>query len=280
MPASEFAAAKVNLALHITGQRDDGYHLLDSLVGFASIGDTIEAAISDRYSLTTTGDFATQMPPVADNLITKAVDWFAKKTGQDGRVAITLEKNLPSAAGIGGASADAAAVVRALARLWDQPLPGPKEMLFLGADVPMCLASRLCRAQGIGEDLSPAGALFGLSVVLVNPRVAVPTPQVFAALDSRNNPPMSARVGIDNPEKFLAWLSKQRNDLQETALSIAPEIAPVLAALNDTTPDLARMSGSGATCFALYHSAQSAAKAARELAKNHPNWWVVTGHLL
>ncbi|EBA04338.1 Putative 4-diphosphocytidyl-2C-methyl-D-erythritol kinase [Rhodobacterales bacterium HTCC2150] len=279
MSVPEFAPAKVNLALHITGQRADGYHLLDSIVGFASIGDKLTVSEAATYQLTATGAFVEAMPKVEDNLITKAVNWFAANCSENPNVAISLEKNLPAAAGIGGASADAAAVIRALAKLWDKPLPTAQDLLFLGADVPMCLASTSCRVGGIGEELIGVASLSGTPIVLVNPRVAVPTPKVFGALKSRNNP------AITNPDftaetDVIEWVLAQRNDMQDAAKVIAPAINDVLMALESTFPRIARMSGSGATCFGIYGTQDAANEAAQKVATINPNWWVTCGQLI
>lgn len=269
-PATEFAPAKINLCLHVTGQRADGYHLLDSLVVFCGVGDQIEARPSDGLSLTLSGPFAAGLPLGEDNLVLRA----ARAFGADAE--FTLEKNLPPASGIGGGSADAAAAIRALQRLTGKPGPEPAEILALGADLPVCLAGRPTRMRGIGEELSPVPALPEAHLLLVNPRVEVPTPAVFRSLARRDNPGLPDML----PEwpdcrTFADWLARQRNDLEAPALGIAPMIGTVLGDLRKLPGALlARMSGSGATCFALFESAELAEAGAVTIRAAHPDWWV------
>jgi 4-diphosphocytidyl-2-C-methyl-D-erythritol kinase len=270
---AEFAAAKINLTLHVTGQRADGYHLLDSLVCFAGAGDVVSASPAPDLTLRITGAEGAALSGEPDNLVLRA----ARAMGQ--RAALVLDKRLPPASGIGGGSADAAATLRVLARLTGAPLPDAAAVLRLGADVPVCLAGRVCRMQGVGEVLAPAPPLPPVWAVLANPRVAVPTPQVFAALTARDNPPMPDRLP-DWPDAaaLAAWLASQRNDLEPAAIAIAPAIAGTLAALAAAPGALlARMSGSGATCFALFASAAAAQAAALGLAR--PGWWVAAARL-
>ena len=262
---AESAPAKVNLALHVTGQRGDGYHLLDSLVVFAGIGDRITVAISDDLSLSVGGDRAAGVPPGPENLVLRAAAMLAP--GQGAR--IMLEKALPHAAGLGGGSADAAAALRALSRLWDVPLPPVAEILTLGADVPVCLSSAPQRMAGIGEVLSHVPPLPPLHAVLVNPRVAVPTGAVFGGLARKDNAGMEAPDWHD-VETFMGWLSRQRNDLEAPARSVAPVIETALEALHREDARLARMSGSGATCFGLFDTARAANAAAASISAAHP----------
>ena len=193
-----------------------------------------------------------------------------------GPSAITLEKHLPMASGIGGGSADAAATLRALARLFGAALPDAAEILRLGADVPVCLAGRPVRMGGIGEDLTPVTGLPALPAVLVNPGVDVPTPEVFRALESRDNPPMPAiPEALASIGDAVAWIAAQRNDLEPPARQIAPAITGALDALRSfDTCLLARMSGSGATCFGVFGTAAAAAAAAASLARRRPGWWI------
>ncbi|TGN53898.1 4-(cytidine 5'-diphospho)-2-C-methyl-D-erythritol kinase [Paracoccus liaowanqingii] len=263
----EFAPAKLNLALHVTGRRADGYHLLDSLVCFAAIGDRI-ALTPGPLSLTIDGPFAAGLSADADNLCLRA----ARLAG--GQAAITLTKALPVASGIGGGSADAAAVLRGLARM-GHPLPDRSERL--GADVPVCLAGSPARMQGIGELLTPLPALPTLHLVLVNPGVAVPTPAIFARLGRRDNPPLPPVPAFPDAPALIGWLQTVRNDLQPPAIAAAPVIADVLQALEASGARLARMSGSGATCFGLFPDASQAAAAAAALARN--GWWAVASEL-
>lgn len=272
MRNSELARAKINLALHVTGRRDDGYHLLDSIVAFADCGDRITLHRAAETSLNVTGPFAQALADTGDNdnIVLRALSLF----GADIRLRIDLEKNLPVAAGIGGGSADAAAVLRAVARLCGVPLPADEQVLRLGADVPVCLMQQPARMQGIGDVLTPLG-LPELHAVLVNPGVGVATGPVFEALESRDNPPIDmAAAGLTDARGTIDWLETLRNDLQPAAIAQAPVIGDVLAALRDAGADLARMSGSGATCFGLFADAGAATRAAGRLMDRQPRWWV------
>jgi 4-diphosphocytidyl-2-C-methyl-D-erythritol kinase len=271
MTIEVFAPAKINLALHVTGRRVDGYHLLDSIVAFASIGDRITVAEAPDLSLTIDGPMAAGLS-TEDNLVLRA----ARLLDPSGTAAIRLTKRLPVASGIGGGSADAAAALRALARLWNVPLPGPEATAELGADVPACLMGRALRLRGIGERLTPI-SLPAMSVLLVNPGIALATPAVFAALTNRNNPPLPEDLP-DWPDAtgFCRWLAEQRNDLLPPATSLAPRIAEVLDQMRDTDCLFVGMSGSGATCFALYPPDGHSAKAARSQLER-PGWWLAHG---
>ncbi|MCW1920038.1 4-(cytidine 5'-diphospho)-2-C-methyl-D-erythritol kinase [Rhodobacter sp. KR11] len=266
------ARAKVNLALHVTGRRGDGYHLLDSLVGFADFGDVVRVRASDVMSLTVTGPMAAGLGAGEDNLVLRAARLMGRPA------AITLDKHLPLASGIGGGSADAAATLRALADLHGVDLPDPAAVLGLGADVPVCLLGRPARMAGIGEDLTPL-RLPPAHLVLVNPGVTVSTPEVFRALTRRDNPPLPVMGDVPDAAALADWLAGTRNDLQEPALRLRPQIGAVLAALNAVPGCLvARMSGSGATCFGLFAEAALAEAAALSLAR--PGWWVQFGALV
>lgn len=255
----EPAPAKINLALHVTGQQSDGYHLLDSLVVFAAVGDVIRLT-PGPLSLRITGPFADALAADDDNLCLRA----ARLAGRE--AAITLEKHLPPASGIGGGSADAAAVLRALGSRPERPG-------LLGADVPVCLAGRPARMRGVGDILEPLPPLPDIPLVLVNPGVALSTPAVFAALAQRRNPPLPPLSGWDDLDALLDYLRLCRNDLEPAALSLAPQIADCLTALQDAGAALARMSGSGATCFGIFPDAPAARAAAQRIRR--PGWWVV-----
>jgi len=274
------APAKVNLALHVTGRRDDGYHLLDSLVVFTAFGDRVHAAASgtDRFSIT--GPYAAGIPDGGDNLVLRARDLLRRLAADQpcGPVDIRLEKNLPVASGVGGGSSDAAATMLALLRLWNLPRAAGRladETLALGADLPMCLAARPLVARGIGEVLTPVPALPVLPLVLANPGVAVSTPAVFRALGRRDNPPLPVLPPIDGPEAMAAWLDVTRNDLEAPARATAPAIGDVLDALRQTGAAVARMSGSGATCYGLFADMPSARAGANAIAARRPDWFVV-----
>lgn len=268
-----FAPAKVNLTLHVTGQRPDGYHLLDSLVAFAPFGDVLTLRSAADWSLRVDGPEGGGVPAGDSNLA-----MLAAKLGV-GPCEIALSKHLPAASGIGGGSSDAAAAVRGRVAL-GAAIPGTDALLGLGADVPMCLVPSPCRARGIGEDLTPVD-LPDLPAVLVNPRRAVATPEVFRALASRSNPAMDAALpAFRDRAHVIDWLAGQRNDLEAPAMAVQPIIEDVLRALRDNTGcALARMSGSGATCFGLFASEAAAAAAAAALVAEHPEWWVAEGAL-
>lgn len=276
----ETAPAKINLALHVTGRRPDGYHLLDSLVTFATDGDRLELAPASQDVFCVTGRFGVLLGEGQDNLVLRARDLFRSAVLSAGHAAppvrITLDKALPIASGIGGGSADAAATLRGLARLWNVTLPDEimKALaLSLGADVPMCLTSRPALARGIGEDLTPVPALPRLALVLVNPLVSVSTPEIFRRLETRDNPPM-APLPAGREADWTGFLATQRNDLEAPARALVTEIAAVSAALSASGASLVRMSGSGATCFGLYASTAKAEHAAMRLTEQHPLWYV------
>jgi 4-diphosphocytidyl-2-C-methyl-D-erythritol kinase len=276
-----FAPAKINLTLHVTGRRADGYHLLDSLVTFADVGDELVVS-PGRVGLTLNvrGPEAAGVPSDSTNLALRAAAILAEGQG----AAIELTKALPAASGIGGGSADAAAALRAMLALRGigraelaEGAFGPRaaEILALGADVPMCLFPRPLRARGIGERID-AVDLPTVAAVLVNPRVSVATADVFRALERRDGAGMPEAVPAFADEAALAdWLEGQRNDLEAAAIRVQPVVATVLAALEATGCLLARMSGSGATCFGLYAGPAAAARAAVRLRAERPGWWVV-----
>ena len=279
------ARAKINLALHVTGRRGDGYHLLDTLVTFATFGDraTITAADADRFTLS--GRFADAVPrgddPDRGNLVLKARNLLREHAEAEGLsptpVHIHLEKQLPPASGIGGGSADAAATLRGLARVWRLPgeIPAPL-VLSLGADVPMCLAGKPLFARGIGEAITLAKGFPALFLVLANPLHQVATPAVFGALEHRDNPPILSDAAMpERVEDWLCLIKNARNDLQLPASRIAPVIHAVTDALAATGAELVRMSGSGATCFGLYPDLEAAEKAAANLAAAYPDWFVI-----
>lgn len=261
--AEEFAPAKINLTLHVTGQRADGYHLLDSLVVFADIGDRLWLTPAAQMALDVGGRFADGVPRDNRNLVWRA----AELAGQSLR--IRLEKNLPHGAGIGGGSSDAAAVLRFCGALEHAP--------SLGADVPVCLSPLPQRMQGIGEELAPV-AVPPCHLLLVNPGVDLPTPEVFKALEQREHAGMGPLPRWPSAAEFTAWLAAQRNDLEPAACRLAPVIGAVLAQLGDAP--VARMSGSGATCFGLYENADLARAAARRIAAANPGWWVQPAAIL
>ncbi|OAN52149.1 4-(cytidine 5'-diphospho)-2-C-methyl-D-erythritol kinase [Paramagnetospirillum marisnigri] len=279
-----FAPAKVNLSLHVVGKRDDGYHLLDSLVAFAGVGDTLDMEPADTLTLDITGPTAALIPDEGENIVLKAARLLAEATGTSLGATILLTKRLPVAAGIGGGSADAAATLTGLMQLWRVEL-APERLaalaLSIGADVPVCLSGRPTRMRGIGEVLEPAPPLPPAWLVLVNPMVPLHTPAVFKA---RTGPFSAAEPLTESPAdaKALAEaLAARRNDLTPPAISIEPVVGEMLAAIA-AGPGclLARMSGSGATCFGLYAEEAEARAAAASLQTTHPGWWIAPAPLL
>lgn len=275
------APAKINLALHVTGRREDGYHLLESLVVFTKFGDEVEISASEADSFRVDGPFAHAVPAGGDNLVLRARDTLsalAKVPAQS--AAIRLTKNLPIASGIGGGSSDAAAAMKALNRLWKSGLTLDQLAEIaapLGADVPMCVLAKPLIARGIGERIEPI-ALPEIPLVLVNPGIPVPTPEVFKALPSATNPPLPALPDQRDLATFFAWLATTRNDLQTPAIARAPIIADALSALELQGAGFARMSGSGATCFGLFQRQADALRAAMAIRAAQPGWFVVATH--
>jgi 4-diphosphocytidyl-2-C-methyl-D-erythritol kinase len=271
------APAKINLALHVIGRRQDGYHCLQSLVVFCDPGDSLaaEPATADAFAIS--GPLAGAVPSGPDNLVLKARDALRGVLGRARAraVRLSLEKHLPVAAGIGGGSSDAAAALKALARLWRADsaiLPGLAR--GLGADVPMCLVARPLMAGGIGEKLACLPAFPALHLVLVNPATPLATPAVFRALDHTDGAPLPPLPGRLDFAALTGWLARTRNDLQPPAIGLVPEIGRVLAALSASGAAIARMSGSGATCFGLYPTAEEARAAAQRIAAASPAWLV------
>ena len=270
---TEAAPAKINLTLHVTGRWPDGYHLLDSLVVFAGAHDRITASPAPDLSLTIAGPFAAGLSTGPGNLVIRAAEALAAHAGVAPRAALHLEKNLPVASGIGGGSSDAAAALRVLARLWNLPAPDLHAIAAaLGADVPVCLDPTPRRMTGIGEVLSPVPPLPPCGILLVNPGEAVATQAVFQARQGSFSTAPAIPPGWPDAAALAAYATAGANDLQDAAISLCPAIQTVLEALAALPACLAtRMSGSGATCFALFETPTQAAQAATLL--QHPNWW-------
>lgn len=268
----------MNLALHVTGRRADGYHLIESLSVFCAFGDRITVSPSDTDGFSVTGRFAGDVPAGSDNLVLKARDAFRAQLGTGDRlpVSILLDKAIPVTSGVGGGSSDAAATLRAMSRLSGQEPDhaGLGQLgIRLGADVPMCLAARPLIARGIGEEIEHVASFPALHLVLVNPGVAVETPRVFAALASKDNPGLPPLPGSLDTNRLLDWLRTTRNDLAGPALALAPLIGEALAALESEGAMLARMSGSGATCFGIFADAASANRAATSILSRRPDFF-------
>lgn len=272
MAIAEPAPAKINLALHVRRRRADGYHDLETLFAFARHGDTVTAELSeDEDEFAITGPFAAALQPDADNLVLRAARAFTARFAPDARHLIHLDKHLPVASGIGGGSADAAATLRALAHLHGiEDTPGLLEIArTLGADVPACFVGHPAFGTGRGDDLQPLAPLGDLPALLVNPGVAVSTAAVFAAWDGTDRGPLDP----------AGW-REGRNDLELPARLAAPVIGEVLTMLDATGATLARMSGSGATCFALYETQEARDAAAAQVALAWPDWWRLSTSLV
>ncbi len=266
---SETAFAKINLALHVRHRREDGYHELETLFAFVDQGDLLTAREAPRDTISVTGEFAPALSDPFDNIVARALTALPRAGG----LAITLDKLLPVAAGLGGGSADAGALFRLVERSHGLPDDWRARAARLGADVPACVASVTCIGRGTGTELEPAGSdLAGMAVLLVNPRLPLATGPVFKAWDGRDRgalPGGSAR----------AIALTGRNDLEAPAIALCPPIAEVLGALQSANPLLARMSGSGASCFALFDDPAALRIAAEKLAMDHPGWWQMEGRL-
>ena len=280
-----YAPAKINLFLHVGEQRADGYHALESLIAFAEAADRIEVTPASDMSLSLTGPFARALPRDENNLALKAARALQKAGDVKTGAAISLEKNLPVASGIGGGSADAAAVLRALVLLWGLDWTENDLLAMaaeLGSDVPACLLSRACWVEGRGEVLTALPPLPRLSTVLVNPGVALSTATVFGSLNARTGTGKTRPDGIlEDLWDVIGYLDDAGNDLEAPACRLAPVIQEVLNAF-DREPGcaMAAMSGSGSTCFAFCHEHDFARGAAERIAQDHPEWWVSLTHLV
>lgn len=275
---TEAAPAKVNLYLHVVGRRADGYHLLDSLAVFPGAADRLSAAPAGVLTLQVEGPAAAGLGAGPDNLVLRAARALAAVTGVESGARLVLDKRLPVASGIGGGSADAAAALRLLARLWDVRL-SPERLLAavqeLGADVPVCLDCRPARMQGVGERLQPAPSLPECGMALLNPGAAVATPDVFRARSGAFSESPALPDGWPDAARLAADLARMRNDLEAPAMGLCPAIATVLEWLR-AQPGclLARMSGSGATCFGLFADPEAATAVA---ARAPGSWWAWGG---
>lgn len=294
---SLFAPAKVNLYLHVTGKRRDGYHTLDSLAVFADVGDRIEIAPAPSFSFHINGPFSSAFlekerdaGPDSGNIVPRAVWALAEKAGREPHCRITLTKNLPLASGLGGGSADAAAAVWGLMELWDIPRPSPAGdnappwladiLSALGSDVPACLRCAPVFMKGAGEILRPAPPLPEIPVLLVHPGKFCPTPDVFAAFEGPFSNPLELPGSWDGLNSLYGFLERQRNDLTEAAAGLVPEVREALDLL--AAQDgcrIARMSGSGASCFGLFADELQVMDAAEGVLAARPDWWARSGTL-
>lgn len=269
MRLTETAHAKINLALHVRRRREDGFHEIETLFAFVDAGDRLTARSSERDEVTVAGEFAEQLTDPFSNIIARALSALPRPDG----LALTLEKNLPVAAGLGGGSADAGAVFRMVREAYGLPNDWQARASRLGADVPACVESRTCIGRGTGTELEPVESdLAGKPVLLVNPRISLATGPVFAAWD-----------GVDRgalPEGTVSRIAAEgRNDLEAPAIAKVPQIREILGALRANGADLARMSGSGASCFGLFENADTMLCAAGEITRTQPDWWQMQGRL-
>ncbi len=274
----ETAYAKINLALHILGRRDDGYHEIDTIFAFLKDGDHLSIKASDNVSLSIDGPFGDNIGgKVDDNLVMKTAKLMQDHFNIGDGAALHLRKNLPIAAGIGGGSADAAAAARLLNRHWsiNCELSQLAELITpLGADIAACVMSEISHGSGIGTNLRPLSDkldLAGLPILLINPMISVSTGRIFDAWDGYS----SGQLDTD----LHSIINIAGNDMQRAALSLFPQIQNVIDILNDQNPMLARMSGSGATCFGLFENMKDRDNAQKNIAKQHSNWWFLASEL-
>jgi len=278
LPLKIYAKAKINLFLHIVG-REGKYHGLQSLISFADIADSLSFSKSKNLNLNITGEFAAGLlENKKANLIYQAVNLLVKKYNISSKVNISLVKNLPIAAGIGGGSADAAAALLGLNKFYNLNI-SLEEIKSLGknigADVPACLESKNIFIEGIGDKIKPVNIGFELYIVLVNPLVETPTNKVFNQFDDSFSKRIKLEKSWNNYADFIGFLKTCRNDLKNAAIKISPIVANVLSSLEKTNPDIYNMSGSGATCFAIYKNKKKAFLAEKYLKNKYNNWWVV-----
>lgn len=279
---STLAPAKINLYLHILGKTENGYHLIDSLAVFANIGDVVEVAQSDKITVTTTGDYAGFIAD-NDNIVTKAALSLHKHFNVKSGAAITLHKNLPVGSGMGGGSADAAAAISLLVRLWKINAP-QKDLheiaLSLGSDVPACMQSGPLYMSGSGEIIEPAPKLPGLCALLVGTGKQLLTKDVYNKYSGSFSTPANRMKKISQDD-FIKFLKTTRNDLQNPAIELMPEISEIIKTLEDEKDCLiARMSGSGSTCFGLFAKRKYADDIAIKLGRKHPSWWIRVAGLI
>jgi 4-diphosphocytidyl-2-C-methyl-D-erythritol kinase len=289
-----FSPAKINLYLHVTGRRDDGYHELDSMVVFADIGDDITIEPADSFSFHINGPFsdsfdakAKDASPHSSNLVVRAVWELSRTLKKNTNFKITLTKNLPIASGIGGGSSNAAAMLWGLLDYWkvsNYPDGLEQLMLELGADVPACFHCAPCRMTGIGEILEPAPEMTEIPVLLINPNEPCPTEKVFKRFTKFNKAdfktPMELPGHLDHYDDLTLFLKNKSNDLTQSAIELCPTVIDVLDILNTQSGcEFAQLSGSGATCFGLFEHYDHAKIAARSIVESHPDWWVKYGHI-
>ncbi len=274
-----FSPAKINLYLHITGKRPDGYHLLDSLMVFTDLSDVINIKESAKTTLEITGEFAEKISSGADNIILKAYNLLKKQTKiKKSDIAIQLEKNIPVGAGMGGGSGNAAGILSLLNNFWEMNLSIiqlQKLGLKLGADVPFCLGKKAAFVSGIGENLDYIDFVGNIHAVLVNPGKGLSTKDVFNSGNIEHSGVVKKPAKFTSKENLIDFLIDKKNDLEKSAIKLMPEIADILVLIRQQQGCLiSRMSGSGATCFGLFYDAQSALNAEEKIRENNSDWWV------
>ena len=270
---SIFAPAKINLFLHVTGKRSNGYHELQSLIAFANIGDEITISPADTYSLTLKGD-AQDLDNDGNNIITKAAEKMGQAFSRELNFTITLQKNIPMGAGLGGGSSDAAATIKAILKFWNVKLPELELndiLLSLGADVPACYVGQPSMMEGIGEIITPLSRFTQTPAILVYPNVHCTTEDVFKSFSA----PFTNKTSLPDTSNLHGFITQQKNDLTDTALTLFPEINDALEVIEQQDGcKFSRMSGSGSTCFGLFNTAEESEKAAKKIQKEKPDWWV------
>ena len=276
----ERANAKVNLALHVIGQRLDGLHCLDSIVAFPNYGDELLFEKANEVSLTVSGPFGEQLlkeTSKGSNIVIRAAKLL--KDSNNG-ASIHLIKNLPVASGIGGGSSNAAVTLRVLSGLWNKKMPNVDDILRLGADVPVCLSNELQRMQGIGEIRTKLVGPSKIWIVLANPGIRIPTKKIFKLLSSKQNEQLEPISNLTNIDRFCEYLGRQRNDLETVVSNLFPEVKQLLKVIKSTRNcRLCRMSGSGATCFGLYAQKKHAQKAKELVEEKFSKAWVISASL-
>ena len=278
----EKASAKVNLCLQIVGQKSNGFHLLDSIVGFTEFGDHLSFKKSDALELTTKGAFSDQIPVDKSNLILKAAELLRTINNIKAGAHITLTKNLPPSAGLGGGSSDAAATIRGLSRLWDTDLPEIDDLMKIGSDLPVCINQKPQHMKGFGEVLEEINTFPNLPILLVNPLKKVSTQTVFRMLKNKKNPPLSKYEKLFQEKKdWINWLLLQRNDLMEPAVKVEPVISEVLRIISkQISVEKVSMSGSGATCFGIFENKYDCDLATKRVRLERPDWWSVSTEII
>ena len=278
----EKASAKVNLCLQIVGQKPNGFHLLDSIVGFTEFGDHLSFKKSDKLKLKVQGAFSDQIPVDRSNLILKAAELVRKLNNIKTGAHITLTKNLPPSAGLGGGSSDAAATIRGLSRMWGTDLPEIHDLMKIGSDLPVCINQKTQHMKGFGEVLNVVNTFPNLPILLVNPLKKVSTQTVFRKPENKKNSPLSKYENLFQTKKdWINWLLLQRNDLMEPAVSVEPVISEVLQFIsNQISVEKVSMSGSGATCFGVFENKHDCDLAMKKVRRERPEWWSVSTEII